>query len=270
MTVRPRAWPFLVSAAALVVLLVGTYLFFVRGYMGQILDERAKDGAHLDIASGLALRLLDAVPLVCVGMALLAAVIGFARRRVAVTLIALAVVAGANITTQLLKHALLTRPDTGATDAWHNSFPSGHTTVVASVVFALFLVVPSRMRSVVAAIGSAATVAVGALLLVTQWHRPSDIVGGILVVAIWGCLGGAVATRFGAAEARVRPAGISAMWVLAALLGVGAALAFGAVYVSADPQSSHLTLAALGGLCAIAAVGASNAAATTRLFHRVG
>ncbi len=269
MTTRPRTWPFLASAVLLAALLAGTYLFFVRGYMGQILDERAKDGAHLGGASSLALSLLDAVPFVCLGGALLAVVVGLARRRVALTLIGLAVVAGANLTTQLLKHTLLTRPDTGATDAWHNSFPSGHTTVVASVVFALFLVTAPRLRPLVAVLGSAATVLVGALLLGTQWHRPSDIVGGILVVGIWGSLGGAVASRVRAVPSSARPAGLPALWVLAALLAAVAAAAFGAVYVTAD-EASHLTLAAVGGVCAIAAVGTVNAAAATRLFHRVG
>lgn len=269
MTARPRTWPFLLSAALLAIALAGTYVFFVRGYMGQILDERAKDGAHLGVASRPANVLLDAVPLVCLAVAVLAVVIGLVRRRVALTAIALMVVAGANITTQLLKHTVLTRPDTGATDAWHNSFPSGHTTVVASVAFALFLVTAPRLRPLVAVLGSAATVLVGAMLLGTQWHRPSDVVGAILVVGIWGCLGGAVATRVRAVPAAVRPAGLPALWALAAVLAAVASLAFAAVYLTAD-ESSHLTLAALGGVCAIAAAGAINAAAVTRLFHRVG
>ena len=270
MSPRPRTWPFLVSAAGLLVLLVMTYLFFVRGYMGQILDESAKNGVQLGRFSGLALGVLDAVPLLCVGVAVLAMIIGLARRRIAVTLIALMVVAGANITTQLLKHTLLTRPATGATDTWHNSFPSGHATVVASVLFALFLVSSPRVRPYVAALGSMATVLVGVLVVGTQWHRPSDVVGSILVVAIWGCLGGAVATGLRPVASASRPASMSAVWVIAGLLAVGAAVAFGAVYLSADAQSSNLTLAAVGGLFSIAAVGASNAAGVTRLFHRVG
>lgn len=271
MSTRPRAWPFLVSAAGLLVLLAGTYAFFVRGYMGQILDESAKNGVELGArASRAALDYLHAVPLLCAGIALLAVIIGLARRRVAVTLIALMVVAGANITTQLLKHSLLSRPDTGATDTWHNSFPSGHATVVASVLFALFLVSSPRMRPVAAALGSLITVITGVLLVGTQWHRPSDVVGAILIVAIWGCLGGAVATRVRPVASTARPVSMSAVWVVAALFGVAAAVAFAGVYLSADAESANLTLAAAGGLLTIAAVGASNAAGVTRLFHRVG
>lgn len=271
MSTRPRAWPFLVSAAGLLVLLAGTYAFFVRGYMGQILDESAKNGVELGArASRAALDYLHAVPLLCACIALLAVIIGLARRRVAVTLIALMVVAGANITTQLLKHSLLSRPDTGATDTWHNSFPSGHATVVASVLFALFLVSSPRMRPVVAALGSLITVITGVLLVGTQWHRPSDVVGAILIVAIWGCLGGAVATRVRPVASAERPVSMSAVWVVAALFGVAAAVAFAGVYLSADAESANLTLAAAGGLLTIAAVGASNAAGVTRLFHRVG
>ena len=272
MSTRPRAWPFLVSAAGLLVLLAGTYAFFVRGYMGQILDESAKNGVELGArASRAALDYLHAVPLLCAGIALLAVIIGLARRRVAVTLIALMVVAGSNITTQLLKHSLLSRPDTGATDTWHNSFPSGHATVVASVLFALFLLVSSpRTRPVVAALGSLITVITGVLLVGTQWHRPSDVVGAILIVAIWGCLGGAVATRVRPVASTALPVSMSAVWVVAAFLGVAAAVAFAGVYLSADAESANLTLAAAGGLLTIAAVGASNAAGVTRLFHRVG
>jgi membrane-associated phospholipid phosphatase len=268
-TARPRTWPFLLSAALLAVALAGTYVFFVRGYMGQVVDERAKDGAHLGLASRPAQAFLDAVPLACLAAALLAVVIGLVRRRVALTAIALMVVAGANITTQLLKHTVLTRPDTGATDAWHNSFPSGHTTVVASIAFALFLVTAPRLRPLVAVLGSVATVFVGALLVGTQWHRPSDVVGAILVVGIWGCLGGAVATRARAVSAPARPAGLPALWTVAAVLGAVASIAFAAVYLTAD-EPGYLTLAALGGVCAIAAAGAINAAAVTGLFHRVG
>lgn len=271
MSTRPRTWPFLVSAAGLLMVLAATYVFFVRGYMGQLLDESARSGVHLGArGSSAALALLDAVPLLGVGVMIVVVIIGLVRRRIAVTLIAVMVVAGANITTQLLKHSLLERPDTGAMGTWHNSFPSGHATLVASVLFALFLVSPPRVRPYVAALGAVATVAVGVMLVGTQWHRPSDVVGSILIIAIWGCLGGALATRVRPIGTSARPVSMSAVWVIAAVLGIAAAVTFGAVYLSADAESSNLTLAAAGGLLTIAAVGASNAAAVTRLFHRVG
>ena len=139
MRAAPRAWHFVATAVALAVLLAGSYLFFVQGYMGQLIDEQARTGAQFAVVAQ-ASNLLDAVPLLSAGLVLIAVVIGAIRRQGAATVVALVVVAAANLTTQLLKHELLTRPDNGATGEWHNSFPSGHTTVIVSAVFALFLV----------------------------------------------------------------------------------------------------------------------------------
>lgn len=257
MTRRVRAWPFLVAALALVVVLVGCYLFFVRSYLGQIVDERAKVGATgADaVLAPYADRFLDLLPLVCLGAGtLLAVVIGLARRAYPQLLIAVGVVAGANITTQLLKHVLLTRPDTGATTSFHNSFPSGHITVAASVSFALFLVATPRARPYVAALGGAFSVATGALLLASQWHRPSDIVAGPTIVAIWGCLGGAVAAWL-RVPAPVRPtaARMRGLWWLAVGCGLLSSVALVQIYLSAAQHGSHVVLAFAGGLAAIAA-----------------
>ena len=40
-----RTWPFAVAAGTLAAAFVLTYLFFVRTYVGQIVDERAFNGA---------------------------------------------------------------------------------------------------------------------------------------------------------------------------------------------------------------------------------
>lgn len=108
MTRRARTWPFLTASVALTAMLACTYVYFVRTYTGQILDERAKVGAwfgHAPLARW-ADGLLDLVPLMCVGAVLVAIVIGLVRRAYVLTLMALAVVAGANLTTQLLKHKI--------------------------------------------------------------------------------------------------------------------------------------------------------------------
>lgn len=273
MTRRLRTWPFLAAAAVLTVLLASTYVFFVLTYTGQILDERAKMGAwisHASIASW-ADRVLDLVPLVGAGGVLVAIIIGVVRKAPALTVIALGVVAGANITTQLLKHVLLVRPSMGATLDYANSFPSGHTTVVASVAFALFLVSPPKLRRAIAVIGGACTVVIGNLLLASQWHRPSDIVGGVLVVAIWGCLGGAaaVALRLPLAAAPIARRQ-RALWALALGCAALSLFAFAWVSTSAAESGRHVTLAFAGGLAAICAVGAATAAGLTRLFRRLG
>ncbi|WP_454151573.1 phosphatase PAP2 family protein [Microbacterium lacticum] len=274
MRAAPRAWHFVATAAVLAVLLAASYLFFVQGYMGQLIDEQARTGAQFAVVAQ-ASTLLDAVPLLSAGVVLIAVVIGAIRRQRVATVLALIVVAAANLTSQLLKHEVLTRPDNGATGEWHNSFPSGHTTVIVSAVFALFLVCAPRVRPLVATVGTMATVVVGALLVASGWHRPSDVVGGVLVVAIYVFVGGAVL-------ARVRPstprrggpggadtpgiAGTIALLIVAALASAGA---FGLAYVTADASTDSAPAATIAGFIGIAAASVSVAALATRLFRRV-
>ena len=273
MRATPRTWQFLATAAALVVLLAASYLFFVQGYMGQLIDEQARSGAELGSASGAASALLDAVPLLSAGMVVVAVVIGLLRRKGVATVVALAVVAGANLTSQLLKHELLSRPDNGATGSWHNSFPSGHTTVFVSAVFALFLVCAPRVRALVAAAGAVAIFAVGALLVASGWHRPSDVVGGVLVVAIYVFVGGAVLARVSPRQARGSGPGLGlglggtiGLLIVAAIVS---AAAFALAYLTTDASTDGATAATVAGFVAIAAVTASTAALATRLFRRV-
>jgi membrane-associated phospholipid phosphatase len=110
------------------------------------------------------------------------------RRREA--LAAAVVVAGANLTTQLLKttleHARHKAFEHGIELPWPNSFPSGHTTAAASIAVALLLVVPAAHRLAAAVVGLLLTAAVGVSVVVLGWHYPSDVLGGLLVVGAWG------------------------------------------------------------------------------------
>jgi membrane-associated phospholipid phosphatase len=125
-------------------------------------------------------------------LVMLAAVcaIGFAfgRRREAV--VAAIVVAGANVTTQVLKsvleHARTKAFERGWELPWPDSFPSGHTTAAASIAVALLLVVPAGYRLLAAGIGAALTGAVGLSVVILGWHYPSDVLGAFLVVGAWG------------------------------------------------------------------------------------
>lgn len=111
----------------------------------------------------------------------------FGRRREVVA--ALVLVAGANLTTQLLKmtleHARHKAWEHGIELPWANSFPSGHTTAAASIAVALLFVVPARHRFSAAAGGMLLTAAVGLSVVILGWHYPSDVLGGLLVVATW-------------------------------------------------------------------------------------
>ncbi len=128
--------------------------------------------------------------------------IALARHRPRAALAALFVVAGANLTTQLFK-ALLAHPRfealLGAEQIGTNSFPSGHTTAVASIAIAFAFVVPREWRPAVALIGTGLVFAIGCAVMALDWHYPSDVLGGILVAAAWGfaALAGLRATRGG-------------------------------------------------------------------------
>jgi membrane-associated phospholipid phosphatase len=125
-------------------------------------------------------------------LAILAAIVtfGLVARRTRETVAALAVVAGANLSTQVLKHVFEHERYTMALGWGHQpsptSYPSGHTTAAASLAVALVLVVPARMRPLAAAVGAAFTVSVGVGVVVVKAHYPSDVAGGLLVVASWG------------------------------------------------------------------------------------
>jgi membrane-associated phospholipid phosphatase len=111
-----------------------------------------------------------------------------ARRREVIA--AIVVVAGANLTTQLLKttleHARHKAFEHGIELPWPNSFPSGHTTAAASIAVALLLVTPAVHRRAAALAGGILVATVGVCVIVLKWHYPSDVLGGLLVVGAWG------------------------------------------------------------------------------------
>jgi membrane-associated phospholipid phosphatase len=132
------------------------------------------------------MHLADLLPL----LLLLAAVCGLAlrlgRRRQAVAAIVL--VAGANLTTQLLKIALAHpryQPILGYHQIGSTSFPSGHATASLSIAFAFALVAPSSWRPLAVLVGAAFALGVGVSVLVLNRHFPSDVLGGWLVAAAW-------------------------------------------------------------------------------------
>jgi membrane-associated phospholipid phosphatase len=119
-----------------------------------------------------------------------ACAIGLRHGRRREVLAAIVVVAGANLTTQLLKttleHARHKAFEHGIELPWPNSFPSGHTTAAASIAVALLLVTPAAHRFAAAVVGVALTAAVGFAVVILGWHYPSDVLGGLLVVGAWG------------------------------------------------------------------------------------
>jgi len=195
---------------------------------GQRLDDRsmaalvAERDAELTVLSVLGRVSLGAVLAVSIGCVVLALLRGRARLAAA----ALVVIVGANVTTQLLKEVVLERSALEVIAP--NSLPSGHTTVVASAVGALLLVVPRALRLLVAASGALAITVTGASTVVAGWHRPADIVAALAVCLAWTAAGAIVArgpTRPAHGVALGSLAGAAAGLVL--LVGIGVRPALG-------------------------------------------
>lgn len=153
--------------------------------LGQALDQVGMDIVVGDQAA--TRRLVGVLGNVSLGSIALAVtlLVGLAllRRRYAAAAAAGALVLGANVTTQAIK-ALSERSDFGYLTV--TSFPSGHATVVVSLVFGAMLVVPAQASTTVSLVGSAAVTVTAAATLVASWHRPADILGAILVCLAWG------------------------------------------------------------------------------------
>ncbi|MFI6262955.1 phosphatase PAP2 family protein [Micromonospora sp. NPDC051006] len=216
--------------------------------VGQWLDTVALTGNRIgqDRIDGPVDRLLNAMSIVSLLAA--TAVIGFIalmRGRIALAITATLLIAGANVTTQLLKWGL-SRPDFGI-DLERvyagNSLPSGHTTVAASVAVALVLVLPAKVRAVGAFIGAGYAAVAGVATLSAGWHRPSDAVAAFLVVGVWAALAGLVLlvtqreqAQFSAGDAHRAAATVLGVGGVLALVASGVALAWLVDLRGVDPD----------------------------------
>lgn len=186
----PAPWAAIAGAVGV---LVAVAVVALRTGAGQRLDEWARttvvagreaEVTVLSILGRVSIGAVLAVSVACVALAIV-------RGRVRLAVAALVVIAGANVTTQLLKHVVLER---SALDVIApNSLPSGHTTVVASAVGALLLVAPRALRLAVVVPGSFAVTATGASTVVAGWHRPADIVAALAVCLAWTAAGSLMA-----------------------------------------------------------------------------
>ena len=158
----------------------------------QRLDARAlhrlsmqRDTALGDVATVIA-HVGDPLPqLLLLAIASLLALRLYGRER---ALAVVALVAGANLTAQLLKLALAQprlQPILGYDQIGEAAFPSGHTTAAAAMTYAYILSVPRRLRLLTGAVGAILTISVGASVVVLHHHFPSDVLGGLLVASAW-------------------------------------------------------------------------------------
>ncbi len=153
-TARPlRPLPLAALAIACALALVVAYVVFVRTHAGQRIDEAALNGRLGSMhARAAADQLLTTISVGSLALALVVlAGQALLRRRMALAIVAVAVVVGALGLTEVLKHLVLPRPHLVPTGIDENSFPSGHTTTAFAVGIAAALVAPPRWRRAVAA-----------------------------------------------------------------------------------------------------------------------
>jgi membrane-associated phospholipid phosphatase len=178
----PAALLSAVGAAATMALLVWFALGSQRGQawddsaMGTVVGGRDTQLAVLSVLGYVSIGAIIVVVGAC-------AFVAMARGKFMLAAGAAAVIVGSNVTTQLLKHSILDRPNFGL--GTMNSLPSGHTTVVASAVGASLLVAPRLWRPLLALLGGFATTLTGASTVVAGWHRPSDVIAALAVSLIW-------------------------------------------------------------------------------------
>jgi membrane-associated phospholipid phosphatase len=191
MTARTRTTRVLARVSAVLlplVLLAGLWWLTTMTGWGRGHDFAAAEGRHVAGTGLLAVdwAVLDAVTVVSVGIGLLLVlVVGHRRHRTGLAVRAVLAVGGAAATSEILKLTLPLPMGHGRFVSGGGSFPSGHTTVVAALTLALLSTCAPRWRSVLAAPLVALTVLASTATISVGWHRPSDVVGGLLVVAAW-------------------------------------------------------------------------------------
>jgi membrane-associated phospholipid phosphatase len=266
MPIRPRTA--LLGAGACTALLGLTWFAaFHLGFFGRLDQSIYRQFGGLRVhprVSGIAGQFVNPFdPNPYVYLVLVPLIVALLRGRPRVVLAVGAIVLGADITTEVVKHVLgEPRAAGGFSTMPLHSWPSGHSTAVMSLVLASVLAAPARLRPAVAALGASLAIAVGYSVVETGMHYASDVVGGFLVAAIWTL---AAVAALAAAE-RWRPVvrGASSRVSVRAALGAPgsvlvAALVLGTALLVVDPHDmvdyARTHAAFVAGAAGIAALG---------------
>ena len=199
---RLLAW----AAAGVAALAAFTAVAFLVG-PAHALDRTLIEASGLDPESADAVNVhhvahtAKAAPVAI--LLVLCVVVALVRRRPERALAALLLVAGAEVGTQVLKKVLSAPRSLDAAGVYSKSYsyPSGHATSTLAIVLAALLVVPPRLRPLVAVIGGAWSLVVSIAMVALHRHFPSDLIAGYLVAGISGLV---VSAGLLTAEARRR------------------------------------------------------------------
>lgn len=189
-----HSWAYTRRYAGMIVvalLFVLVYYYSVHTARGQFIDSVAMASliTWTHRFHNATTVILNAVTLpVMIAVMIISGLIAIIRHRAALALRVVMMIAGAALTSYVLKFYILSRPDLGVTHGVPNSFPSGHVTAAACAAFAFIMVVPHRARPWAALFGAAITSLMGIVVISHSWHRLSDVIGAILVVTFWALL----------------------------------------------------------------------------------
>jgi membrane-associated phospholipid phosphatase len=212
---------------------------------GQRFEDNILEAAQRISAAGrsaLVLRQINPITGALGGAVVVA--IGLSRRRILLAVLAAAVIVASVVTVELVQH-LMTRPVLLSLGYRREdqSFPSGHVAIAMSVMSALILVVPHRIRLVTAVIGATAASGIAVAAVASGSHRPADAVGSDLIVLMFTCLALSILSRRGLlSEARwgMTPAQSvrrASGWAVAGLGALALAVVF-AMSGTARPEPS--------------------------------
>jgi len=239
--------------------------FLVALHTGQGLHDDAALFRHVSGNESLPVRAAGAARTLLLGIdgafvvvaAVLLVVLALLQKRVARAFAAVAMVACSVGSVEALKHGL---PHLGVAIPAGRlpTFPSGHTSIAASLGLALVLAAPPVLRPAAALVGAAYAAGVGLSLILLGWHFPSDVVGSFFVCGFWAA---AIAAALPGTVARPAISGAGALVGVAAVAG---GLVLAAVVAGRHPAAveavrsarSVLATAAMLGVLSVAVFGA--------------
>lgn len=220
-TYRGRLNRRLYGAAMSILMAVLLSFFSLYTEVGQALDTLMMESVMaraslVNRVEGVVTGVVSPAAMVIVSVAV--TLVALARRRPTLAGRAVAVVAIANLLTQLVK-ALLDRPDLGVTTGLANSLPSGHVAVAASVSLALIMVAPVWMRAPAAWLGWAWTALMGVTVVAQAWHRPADVLVALLITGACGLFFAPIESRDRHVPSVHRAMGIAVIITILVALG---------------------------------------------------
>ncbi|MEE3852128.1 phosphatase PAP2 family protein [Gordonia sp. LSe1-13] len=172
---------------------VAGYVLAVRTVTGQRIENAALRGADqagraMTAPADSVLGTITITSMVIAMLALL--VVAVLRRQPWVGLAALVIIVGGQAIVQVLKSYVLPRPELidASPQYVQNSLPSGHTAAAMTILLAVLLVTPFRLRGLTVLVVLPWVIGVGAYTITAKWHRFSDTLTADAIALVVACV----------------------------------------------------------------------------------